>query len=175
MEEKPKSVTMNGITYGAIAAVVMIIYSLLLYLFDQHLNRGISWISYVILLGIMIWGTIDYRKKALGGLMSYGKAYSTSFMIALFAIIIATIYTYFFFQFIAPDAVQDIADMSRERIIRDNPDISDEDLERAMGMQSFVMNPLGLTISGFIYQVVISAIVCLITSIFLRKEDKSTI
>ena len=81
MEEKPKSVAMNGISYGIITGVVMILFHLILYLFDMHLNQNVTWITYIFLAGGMIWGTLDYRKKVMNGFMSYGKAFSTSFMI----------------------------------------------------------------------------------------------
>ena len=172
MEEKPKSIAMNGINYGAIAAAGMIIFSLIMYLIDMHLNTSIMLIAYIFLIGAIIWGTIEYRNNVLGGVMSYGKAFSTSFMIALFAVIIVAIYNFVFFQFIAPDAVQDLADIGREKIINDNPNLSEEELDQAMQYSSFMHTPIWLSVMGLVSQVIISVIISLITSIFLKKEDK---
>ncbi|MFH1295825.1 MAG: DUF4199 domain-containing protein [Bacteroidota bacterium] len=173
MEEKPKSVAMNGITYGIITGVVMILFNLILYLFDLHLNTKITWIAYVILVGGMIWGTLDYRKKVLNGFMSYGKAFSTSLMIVLFASILVAIYTFLFFQVIAPDAVQDVIELSRQSALERDPEITDEQLEQGMQMFSFIMTPIGMAISGMLSQLITGAVISLITSIFLKKEDKS--
>ncbi|MBC8315965.1 MAG: DUF4199 domain-containing protein [Bacteroidales bacterium] len=173
MEEKPKSIAMNGIYYGVIGAAAMIIFSLIIYLVDLHLNSSVIWISYLFLIGAIVWGTIDYRNKVLNGFMSYGKAFSTSFMIALFAVIIVSIYSFIFFQFIAPDAVVDLAEMGTDRIIEDNPDISEEDLDQAIQMSSFMYTPVWLTVRGLVAQLVVSVVISLITSIFIKKEDKS--
>jgi len=173
MEEKQKSVTMNGLWYGAIAAVIMIVIHLILYLADQHLNRSITWISLIFLIAVMIWGTIDYRKKELDGYMTYGKAYSTSFMIALFAIIIGAIYTFIFYQLIAPEAIQDLLEMGRQENLERYPEMSDEDLDRAMEWSAIITSPVGLAIVSLIVQTIPALIICLITSIFLKKEDKS--
>jgi len=173
MEEKPKSVAMNGITYGIITGVIIILFSLILYLFDQNLNTALTWIAYLFLVGGMIWGTLDYRKKVLNGYMSYGKAFSTSFMIVLFAAILVGIYSYLFYQVIAPDAVQDIIDMSRQQALERNPNMSDEELERAMEMGAFFMTPIWMAIYGMIGQIIIGSIIALITSLFLKKEDNS--
>ncbi|MBE0648760.1 MAG: DUF4199 domain-containing protein [Bacteroidales bacterium] len=173
MEENQKSVTMNGITWGVIAAVLVILYGLILYLLDQSLNTSISWIGYLFFIGIMIWGTITYRKTLPGGFMSYGKAFSTSFMIVLFATIIAGIYSYLFFSFIAPDLIQDIIEVSRQQNLERNPDITDEQLEQAMQMTAFFFTPIGMAIAGFFSQLIIGTVVALITSIFLKKEDKT--
>lgn len=173
METKPKSVIMNGINFGIITGVVMILFSLILYLVDMHLNRTVSWIGYLFLIGGIIWGTIDYRQKVLGGFMSYGKAFSASFMIVLFAAILGLIYSFLFFQVIAPEVVQEIVDMSREEAIKRSPELTEEQIDQAMQVSSFFMTPIMLTVWGFISQVLIGAILSLITSIFLKKEDKS--
>lgn len=173
MEEKPKSVAMNGITYGIITGVVMILFDLILYLFNLHLDANVTWIVYVILIGGMIWGTLDYRKKVLSGFMSYGKAFSTSILIALFATILVAVYTFLFFQVIAPDAVQDVIELSRQSALERNPEMTDEQLEQAMQMTSFAMTPIGMAIMGMVSQFIIGVILSLITSIFLKKEDTS--
>jgi len=173
MEEKPKSVAMNGINYGIITGVVMILFSLILYLLDMFLNRTVSSIGYVFLIGGMIWGTLDYRKKSLNGFMTYGQAFKTSFLIGLFAAVLGLIYTYLFFTVIAPDAVQAIIEMSRQSTIESSPQLSEDEIDRAMEMSAAFMSPIMLTIWGFVSQVLISAVIALIASIFLKKEDKS--
>lgn len=173
MEEKPKSIAMNGITYGIITGVIIILYSLILYLFNQNLNPALTWIGYLFLVGGMVWGTLDYRKKVSGGYMTYGKAFSASFMIVLFSAILTAVYTFLFFQVIAPDAVQDVIDMSRQQALERSPGMSDEELDRAMEMGSFFMTPIWMAVYSMIGQIIIGAIIALITSFFLRKEDKS--
>lgn len=173
MEEKSKSITMNGITYGIITGVIIILYSLVLYLFDQNLNQALTWIAYLFLVCGMVWGTLEYRKKISGGFLTYGKAFSVSFMIVLFSAILTGIYSFLFFQFIAPDTVQDIIDMSRQQALERSPEMSDEELDRAMEMSSVFMTPVWMAVYGLIGQIVVGAIIALITSIFIKKEDKS--
>jgi len=164
---------MNGLTWGIAAGVLMVIYSLVLYLFDQSLNTSISWIGYVLLVGVMIWGTLEYRKSLPGGFMSYGKAFSTSFMIVLFAAIIASIFSFLLFTVIAPELVQEIAEMSRQQAMERSPELSEEQIDEAMQMTAFFMSPTWMVVMGFISQLIIGSVISLITSIFLKKEDKS--
>ena len=173
MEEKQKSVTVNGLSWGVAAGVLMILYSMILYLFDQSLNTSISWIGYLFLFGVMIWGTLDYRKSLPGGFITYGKTFSATFMIVLFAAILAGIFTYLFFTVIAPDLVQDIVEMSRQQAMERSPELTDEQLDQAMQITSFFTSPAGMAIMGFISQLLMGTLVALITSIFLKKEDKT--
>lgn len=173
MEDKTQSITMNGLAYGAITAVVMIIYSLILYLLDLHMNDYLPIIGFLFLIGGLVYGTLEYRKKLPGGAMTYGKAFGTSFMIALFAVIIGAVYAYAFYQFIAPDAIVDLIDKARERALDSNPDITEEQLQAALDMQSAFFKPVWIAVSAFFMQLVVSAVICLIVSAFLKKEDKS--
>jgi len=173
MEEKTRSTTVQGMYYGAITGIAIIVFSLIIFVADLYLNRSITWIGYLILLGGMIWGTLDYRKNYMNGFMSYGKAFSTSFMIGLFTGILAAVYTYVFAQFIHPGFTQEILDMSREQMLASSPNLSEEQIDQALSYTAKFTTPLMMLIFGFITYVVISAIISLITSIFLKKEDKS--
>ena len=173
MEEKTKSSTSNALSYGLITGAVMIVYSLILYLLNLHLNRYLPLISFLILLVGMTYGTIQFRNKAMNGFISYGKAYSSGFMIALFAGILAAIYAFIFYQFIAPDVVREILDMANQNIMAKSAQMSDDQMQKAMDMTTKFVTPPFMSIMLLIYCLVIAAIGGLITSAFIKKEDKS--
>ena len=173
MEEKPKSSTSNALIYGLITGVVMTVYSLILYLFNLHLNKYLGYISFLILIAGMAYGTIQFRNKVMNGFISYGKAYSSGFMIALFAGILGAIYSFIFYKFIAPDVVREILDMARQNIMARGPEMTDEQIEQAMNMTSKFMTPPLMSIFFLLYCLIIGAIGGLITSAFIKKEDKS--
>jgi len=170
MEEKQKSVTMNGLTWGIVAGVLMILYSLILYLLDQSLNTSISWIGYLFFVGAMVWGTLEYRKKELNGYMTYGKAFSTSFMILLFASILVSIYTFLFYQIIAPNLIQDLIETSRQNTRESFPNLSEEEIDKAHQIGSFFRTPILLAITSLFASLLIGSILCLISSTFLARS-----
>lgn len=108
MEEKSRSTTINGIYYGLMTGAGLIILSLILFLADLYMNKGVSSIGYLVLIAGMVYGAIDYRKKYLNGFMTYGKAFTTLFMIGLFAGLVASIYMYLFAAMIHPGFPQEI-------------------------------------------------------------------
>jgi hypothetical protein len=173
MEEKPKSSTSNALNYGLITGAVMIVYSLVLYLLNLHLNKYLGYISFLILVAGMAYGTIQFRNKVLNGFISYGKAYSSGFMIALFAGILGAIYSFIFYKFIAPDVVRELLDMVRQNIITKSPEMTDEQIEQAMNMTAKFMTPPLMGIFFLLYCLIVAAIGALITSVFIKKEDKS--
>jgi hypothetical protein len=171
MEEKPRSVSSSALYYGLITGAAMILYSLILFLAGLHMNKTMGYIGYVILILGMVWGTLDYRKKYLGGFMPYGKAFTSCFMIGLFSGILGTIYMYLFAQFIHPGFGQEILDAAREQLAGRN--MTEEQMDQALAMQARFMSPVAMAIWALVMSVIGSAILGLIVAIFLRKEDKS--
>lgn len=173
MEEKAKSSTSNAFTYGLITGAVMIVYSLILYLLNLHLNDYLRYISFLILIAGMTYGTIQFRNKVMNGFISYGKAYTSSFMISLFAGILGAIYAFIFYKFIAPDVIREMLDMTRQKIIASSPEMTDERIEQAMDMTAKFMTPVIMSIFLLLSCLIVGAIAGLITSAFIKKEDKS--
>jgi hypothetical protein len=173
MEEKPRSATMHAMYYGLITGAAMIVYSLILYIAGLYMNKPLGYISFLLLIGGMVWGTLEYRKQSPGGFMTYGKAFSTGFMICLFAALLSAIYTFIFAEFINPNFSQEILDKAREEMMSGGRQLTEEQIDQAMSWTQKFTTPVMIAIWGCISTVIISAIISLITAIFLKKEDKS--
>ncbi len=173
MEEKTKSLASHAMVYCLIPAAAMIIYGTILYLFNMNLNKVLSSLSYIFLIAGMIYGTLQYRKEFSNGFMTYSKAFTSSFLISLFCIIIVSIFNFIFYTFIDPGIIQQMSDMAREEMMTKAPDLTDQQLESALAMQAKFMSPVALTIMSLIMGTIAGAILSLIMAIFLRKEDKS--
>lgn len=173
MEEKPRSVSVNALWYGLIGGAAGIVFSLILFLLDLHTNRYLGMLGLLVMAGVMVWGTIDYRNKYMGGYMPYGKAFVSCFLIGLVAVIISIIYYYFFVTLIHPGFVNEMSEMAREQLMNQYPDWSDEQIDQAMNAQAFMMKPTAMVIMGFITNVIVATVLALIAAIFIKKEDKT--
>ncbi len=172
MEEKKATALKNGFNYGMITGAALIVFSLLLFLMDQHMNRSIAWISVLFLMGGMIYGTFRYR-NATGGYLSYGQAFTATFYTGLFAAILATIYTYLFVTVIHPGYMQEMLDMTRVQMLESQPGLSEEQVEQTIEMTSKFMNGPMIALTGFLTNLVSSVVIALLAAIFLKKEDPS--
>jgi hypothetical protein len=173
MEEKPRSSTTHALNYGLITGAILIVFSLILFIANLYMNKGMSFVGYAILLGGMILGTLEYRKKHLNGFMSYGQAFSLGFKIGLFAGIVSSIYMFFFAQYINPGFPQELLDQARQGMMERSGEMTEEQMDQALSMTAKFMSPPMLAVFGLLYYIIFSAIVSLITAIFLKKEDKS--
>ena len=173
MEEKVRSSNQNAMYYGLITGAAMIVFGLILYISGQHMNQYLGYFNYLLLIGGMAWGTLEYRKTYTNGFMSFGMAFTSCFMIGLFASILSALYTFVFAQFIYPGFGEEILEKARENMMNSSQQMSDEQLETALEWTRKFTSPVMMAVWGFFISIFFSAILALVTAIFLKKEDKT--
>lgn len=171
--ETKRSLGQVSLTYGVITGIGLVLYSLLLYSLDAQGEKFVSLLGYVILIAGMIMGALNYRNKDMGGFMSYSQSLGITFLVGLFASIVAGIYTYLFFEFFAPEQIEVILRRVEEEMWKSNQNLSDERFEMAMEYTKKFTTPLWLAIGSWFSNTAGALITGLIASIFLKKEDDS--
>ncbi len=166
-QTKQSTLTSASFTYGLLTAIGLILITLFTYIFNLTEVRWISFLSYVLLLAGIIFGTIKFRDDDLGGFISYGRSFGFGTLVSLFASLISGLFVYVFYKFIAPDAFEQLRIIAEQNMIEANPDITDQQLDFALRM----MSPLMLFISSIFSITFIGAVFSLVTSAFLKKKD----
>lgn len=171
----PKSVFKHSIPYFLILAIVSLLGLVVSDVFDidtkstiyQAINIGIT-------VAVMVIAAINYRNKEQGGGITYGKAFTVSFVTAFMAMVISAILFFIYVSVISPDYLDTIVERelvkAEEKILTQNPDISDEQLEQTLGFSKSFMSPIMMTVFMVLFGAFFSAIVALITSIFIMKK-----
>lgn len=171
MEEKQNSAIASSLTSGIIVGIVLIVFSLLMYFLDVDPQSKIMWLSYLILAAGLWWAIISYRNKLPGGYLTYGKAFSAGFFTGLFASIILAIFTFIYVQYIDTTLIDKILANAEDKILNTQPNISDEDLDRALSMTRKFTNPSMMSIFSFVGNTILSTLFSLIIAIFAKRED----
>lgn len=171
MEEKKQSLALVTSGYGLILGIVVIVFSLLLFVLDVNRQSSINYLSYVFVIAGVIIFQINYRNKHLGGFITYGQAFMVGFLTIVWYSVIIAIFTYIFFTYIDPGAVEEMRQISEQQMIERG--MSDQEVDQAMTMVERFQSPMWMTIWALIGGVVIGVIISLITSIFVKKEDQN--
>jgi len=168
MEEKKSGLWKNALNWGVILGVALIIYSLLMWFLDLSLERWVSWVSYIVIIGGIVVATKSYRDNVLSGAISYGQALGFGTLVVMFASIVAAIYTFAFMKFIDPEFIDKILLMTEEQLIEQG--IPDEQIEMGIEMQKKFMTPTLMSLFTLPIYTFVGFIISLITSIFLKKK-----
>jgi len=167
MENKP-SLFQHTMTWGAITGIVLIVYSLILYLAHQTYNQALGFLSYILLIAGIIIGSIAYRDKVLGGFISYKDAFVTGLLITIFAGILSSFFSFILIRYIDPSVVEQSMAKAEEKLIARG--MSEDDIEMAMEKsREFMGSPL-MVLVGLLSFAFIGTIISLITAAIVKKE-----
>jgi len=170
MEKKP-SVLLVSLGYGVIVSLAMVVLSLILFLLNLDNKSGLEWLSYLILVGGIWLAQINYRNKYLGGFISFGQSFIVGMFIGLFVGIIMGIYTYVFFNFIDPGAMEEAMTIAEQRMM--DKGMTDMEIEQGMMMARKFSSAGMFTFFAVTGNFILGMIFSLVTSIFVKKEDNS--
>ena len=163
-----KSLVKSTMNYGAMLGLALIIYSLLLWMFDATTNQSLGYVSFVITIAGIILATRAYRDQEQGGYISYGRALGVGTLTALWAGIITSFFTYLLYTVIDPGLIDKTYAVMEQAYY--DAGMSDDQIEMAMNMATRFTNPLMMSVLGFLSSVFMGFIFSLITSIFLKRE-----
>jgi hypothetical protein len=171
MENQAVGPYKNAMRFGTYLGLASIIVSVLFYLLGMETSQVPQYLQYVIIITLIVLGTKHHRDVELGGFISYRRALWTGVLITFFSSIILAFYTYLFITFIDTGFMDKMLDMQEQAMLQRG--LTDEEIEMAMKMNAKIFTPvpftfimvLSLTFLGFIFS--------LITSAFLKKENKS--
>jgi len=169
-EQKTSNVNVsliNGLYLGA----ALIVYSLILFLLGLPRDNWLQYLSYLLMIVGVVLAIKQWRDKYNNGFLSYGQAFSNGFLTLLFAGILTSIYIFLFFQFIAPGEVAKMAEMAEEKMLEQNPNITDDELAIAMKWTTMMMKPWLMALWGLLGTAIVGLIISSIVAIFMKKED----
>jgi len=168
MEKKSNSVFKAALNHGLILGLVLVIFAVLLFIFNLHLNKYLGYVNYVIIIAFLIWGVKSYRENNLNGVISYGKALGFSTIIVLIASLIFGIYNYLLISIIDPDYIEKMLALAEEQLLKQG--IPDEQIEMGLSLQKKMMSPVLISLFSFLGMMFWGFIIALITSAFFKKE-----
>jgi len=171
MENKNTSVFYNGLIWGLILGFAGIIFSVILYMFDQFFNTALGYVGMAITIVILIFALRSYRDQVLGGVMPFGKAFSFAVVAVLVSGFLSAVYTYIMMGIIDPDLMSRLMDAQMDQALR-RGGVSEDQLEQSMEFMSWMFNPVLMSVFGFLGSGFFGVIIALIMgAIFKRDED----
>lgn len=168
MENKP-STAIVCLGYGVIIALAIIVFSLILFLLNIARDSALEYLTYLILLGGIFLAQTNFRNKYMGGYIEYGKAFTVGLLTSVFLSIVMGIYTFIFFKYIDPGAMEEAMTMAEQKMM--DRGMSDMQIEQGMAMARKFQGVGIYTFLAVAGNIFIGSIFSLITAIFVKKEN----
>lgn len=160
----------SAMTFGLITGLVVVVYTLLLYMTDSYLTKNsflgiLQWVF--IAIGIY-WGIKSYRDQYEGGYITYGKSLGLGALISVFAGVIMGIFTYLLYVVIDPELMEKSIKLAQEEMLRSG--LSEERVAAATKLQQQFTSPIIMLISSVFSMAFFGTIISLVVSIFTKRE-----
>ena len=171
MEEKTNSIWKSGLTLGAYLAIVIILYSVILYVTGLGFNKIAGFASIgILIIGIVII-QINYKKQQ-DNILTYGQGVGISVISMISVGVISMVYTYLLYVVIDPDYYQQFLLFMEEQTMATLLDrgMSEDQIQMSLDMQQKFQTPVILAGGALLNTVIIGLIVSLISSIFIKKN-----
>lgn len=116
MEENQPKTGKYSLNFGLILGLISVVFGIMLYTMDAHYSQdpANTVISIIIMVAVIIWGIISFR-KANEGFLALGQALKLGAGIALVAGIIAVIYTVILSNVLDPEFATKIAELTKAK------------------------------------------------------------
>lgn len=170
MDNQKQSIKNLIILYGTVLALLTILISVLKYVFGNYLERNVweSIFGFVLLI-VLIAYPIKVFKNENNGFLNLSQSFKIGLGVAAVAGILSIAYFFVFANYIEPDFINQVLDAQMSEAIKQNPDISRDEIEKGKEMgKGFVMPMLygGILIMNLFF----GFIIALISGLVMKKE-----
>lgn len=171
--ENKKSMFSYALNPGVILGIVLILIAVIIYVIgiDPMENKWAGIPAYFAIALVIFYSQKNYRDQQNNGFLSIGEAVKLGVTIAVIGGVFYAIYNIIFVTVIEPDFVEDMLLKTEEQILEQNPEITDDQLDMAMGISRKISSPALSIPLAIIGNAIVGLIFSLITGLILKKSD----
>ncbi len=172
MENQQATAKKFVLNYGVMLGIISVIYGVIMYVTNVYLDPSITYgiISYLIVI-VLVTLAIKAFKAENGGFLSLSEALKVGIGVAVIGGIIAAIWTFALTTYIEPNLMNDVMETTREKMIEAQPDMSEAQIDAAMGMTSKLSSPpiaFALSLVGNLF---FGLIISLIVGLIMKNKN----
>lgn len=181
MNNKTNPLLVGSMTYGLYLGIVLVIFSLLIYLFNiKPIGIITPIIMFIVSTAItfmgIFWATKKIKIDVLDGSLSYGQGLLIGVLVVFFAAILSAVYSYIQSTIIDPDYMKNIMEAQKEWMYQymSGKGVPEVQIEKAMeGIDAKMqdINPIKNIFSSILSSTIFGFIISLITAAILKKKN----
>jgi len=158
-----------GVRFGLIAALISIVYFLVLNISGIDMTRGVwNWVGYVITAVLIFFAHKQFKERG-DSYMSYGQGIGIAAWMGLVSAVITSVFTYLYIKFIDASFLDLIKEKQLEEMQKQG--LSDEQIDQAMQVASMFTSAEAIFFFGLIGGVATAVVIALIVTIFTQKKN----
>lgn len=159
-----------SLRWGVILGGVSVVWALILFVMDMHDSQDwlLQVVALVISIVVIVLGILEFRK--LSGFLTIAQSVNIAIIISLVSTVIYIIYYFILTNYMDPGMVDRQIDEVLNKYLVNNPEASDEVLDRIRKGQELGRGPLFFTGTALIVSVISGIVFGLIAGLILKKR-----
>ena len=153
-----------------VTSLVCIVINMIIYVSNQLMNKSLSNITLIVVVGAIIGGCIYYAKQ-MNGQVTYGNVFAHGFKITAGIAALMSIYTIISVKFIYPEIIEMTIDAARAEMEKKG-NLPTDQMDMALGFTRKFFHPFAIAFSLF-GTAIIGAIASLIGAGLAKKNPIS--
>lgn len=117
---------------------------------------------------ILYQALLTYRDRLNHGQLSVGKGLFISFLTSMIASVIAAVFTYVFYKFLSPGALEDMKN-NAIATIEEQSNVSEEQYEMSVKVLDWMMMPSVLAFTSGLMFLILGTVIGLVVSLILKR------
>lgn len=169
--ETDYSTTKFSPPYGVLLGLILVVIAVLMYV-SGMIEEEKQWPVYVYYFFFPFfigYSVFEYRKKN-GGFLSFKTALKVGVTVALVGGIVYSVYNLIYFYILEPDTVEKILAVTKEKILEQDPNMSEENLAQTMNLTERFAHPLFASAMYLLLSAVFGFFYGLISGAIFKRE-----
>ena len=171
MENTATTLKSHMLQYGLLLGCISVVFALMLFFLDMHYTQesAVNWINWGITIVVLVLGIYSYRKSN-DGFLTLSEALKLGLGISVISALIAIAYTYVLTNFLDPDTIEKTIEVSQNKMLDQNPEMTQEQIDAAKEMQLKFSSIGMISTVILIFSLFFGFIVSLITGLILKRN-----
>lgn len=171
MENSSSTLKSHILQYGILLGGISVVFALMLFFLDMHYTQesAVNWINWAITITILLMAIYSFRKSN-DGFLSLSEALKLGLGISVISALVAIVYTFILINFLDPDTIEKTIEVTQNRMLDENPEMSQEQIDMAKEMQLKFSSIGVISTMILIFSLVFGFIVSLISGLILKRN-----
>lgn len=158
----------SALKWGLIGGIGAASLGLIFFVLNVERSSWLNYLSFAILIAVIIAGSYEYRDKIAGGFSNLKQLLGYGMIVALVYGLISSIWAIFFMEVLDPGLVKDI--LLDTEIRMEEQGLPDDQIRNALEVTKKMMQPQIFFFTSLISILFVGFLVSLLTSFVMRKD-----
>jgi hypothetical protein len=158
-----------ALKWGAIAGLLSIIFTAILYMTGQANNKWLSSLGFLFLVGGIVYAIKEFKSQS-GGHMSFGEGLGLGSLVSAVIGLLSGTFSAFYIKFVDDSFVK--TTLQQQRLEMEQQGMDDAQIDQAIALAENFAGPGAIFLFGFLGTLLVGFILSLIISAIMKNDHK---